>query len=350
MAALAETEWREHLHPRGPDGRFIDVLAALKLADEKDVTGALQSILYDFPQEQDVRLDIGGVTVHSRAGSGVFRTTPDQGNEHLGYPSTATSQIVRMAREREAARKEREAKAAEPPKRKSSKRTLKHVMADGRVVTRQTARDYTHVVTAVKDDGTRVDLTWSGSAANAEKRAQELRNRNEGAWKGVRVEKVRPPKSEESVEEAFTAPSGGGQPRYSGAARDARKSVRARGLTPGSHRLGAGGRGAWDEKKHPRGSKGTQKGGQFISKGDSGAGVRAVQRRVGARTDGKYGRLTEAAVRRFQRKHGLVVDGKVGRQTAQALAGNFEKARRTKTGKLTSADRRMIRKSAKRRN
>lgn len=77
-------------------------------------------------------------------------------------------------------------------------------------------------------------------------------------------------------------------------------------------------------------------GGQFIQSGSSGAEVRGIQHRVGARVDGQYGSQTTAAVKTFQRTHRLVVDGVVGRQTALALSGQFSKARATAPGALAS--------------
>lgn len=85
------------------------------------------------------------------------------------------------------------------------------------------------------------------------------------------------------------------------------------------------GGGPFDAAKHPRGAKGSGSGGRFVSNGSSGALTAAVQRRVGATPDGRFGALTEAAVRRFQERRGLVVDGVVGRQTAHALLGRSGK-------------------------
>jgi peptidoglycan hydrolase-like protein with peptidoglycan-binding domain len=69
--------------------------------------------------------------------------------------------------------------------------------------------------------------------------------------------------------------------------------------------------------KHPRG-----RGGKWTFRsGASGAEVRGIQRRVGAKVDGAFGVKTKAAIERFQRAHGLQVDGIVGRQTVAALRG-----------------------------
>lgn len=92
------------------------------------------------------------------------------------------------------------------------------------------------------------------------------------------------------------------------------------------------------ESKHPRGGKGSTAGGKFVAKGSSGSEVRAVQRRLGARVDGEFGAMTEAAVKRFQQKHGLTVDGVIGRQTVAALRGRKD-AKRVKIGGLSKADR-----------
>jgi GNAT superfamily N-acetyltransferase len=95
---------------------------------------------------------------------------------------------------------------------------------------------------------------------------------------------------------------------------------------------------AFDPSKHPRGGTGSAAGGRFVSKGDSGSEVRAVQRRTGTRVDGTFGDATKQAVMAFQRKHGLVVDGVVGRQTVAALRGRRD-AKRVRVGGLTSSDR-----------
>lgn len=104
----------------------------------------------------------------------------------------------------------------------------------------------------------------------------------------------------------------------------------------------AGGHSTYDESKHKRGAKGTTEGGQFVKSGSSGTEAKAVQRRVGAKEDGKFGPKTAQAVRDFQRRHRLVVDGVVGHQTALALAGKYAKARAAKTGALRDDDRKAM--------
>ena len=90
------------------------------------------------------------------------------------------------------------------------------------------------------------------------------------------------------------------------------------------------------EKEHPRG-----RGGAWILKAGGGQqdeqAVRAVQRKVGAGADGKFGGKTRAAVMAFQRKNGLTVDGVVGAQTAAALLGRKDAAK-VKVGKASAAD------------
>lgn len=54
-------------------------------------------------------------------------------------------------------------------------------------------------------------------------------------------------------------------------------------------------------------------------RGDEGAAVRAIQRRLGLKADGEFGAFTERAVRRFQRRVGLKPDGVAGPDTRAAL-------------------------------
>lgn len=99
---------------------------------------------------------------------------------------------------------------------------------------------------------------------------------------------------------------------------------------------------SFDTKKHPHAAAGSANGGQFVQSGSSGAEVRSVQHRIGAKVDGQFGAKTTAAVKRFQREHRLVVDGVVGKQTALALAGHYAKARSTATGALTDHSRTLL--------
>src|SRR5687767_13348981 len=57
----------------------------------------------------------------------------------------------------------------------------------------------------------------------------------------------------------------------------------------------------------------------IVKRGDRGAAVRSVQRKLGIPADGVFGPVTERAVKRFQRRHGLVPDGIVGPLTRGAL-------------------------------
>lgn len=56
-----------------------------------------------------------------------------------------------------------------------------------------------------------------------------------------------------------------------------------------------------------------------LRRGDKGADVRDLQRRLGLRVDGDFGPKTEKAVKAFQRKHKLRADGVVGPKTWAAL-------------------------------
>lgn len=56
-----------------------------------------------------------------------------------------------------------------------------------------------------------------------------------------------------------------------------------------------------------------------VKRGDRGAAVSRIQKRVHIASDGVFGRLTARAVRRFQRRRGLTVDGIVGPLTRRAL-------------------------------
>lgn len=56
-----------------------------------------------------------------------------------------------------------------------------------------------------------------------------------------------------------------------------------------------------------------------LRKGDRGAAVRRLQRKLGVPADGVFGPMTRRAVKRFQRRRGLVSDGIVGPITRRAL-------------------------------
>lgn len=56
-----------------------------------------------------------------------------------------------------------------------------------------------------------------------------------------------------------------------------------------------------------------------LKKGDHGASVRELQRKLGVSVDGIFGAKTENAVRVYQRTHGLVADGIAGVRTLAAL-------------------------------
>jgi hypothetical protein len=57
----------------------------------------------------------------------------------------------------------------------------------------------------------------------------------------------------------------------------------------------------------------------IVKRGDRGAAVRAIQRRLHITADGIFGPMTERRVKRFQRNHNLVPDGVVGPLTRSAL-------------------------------
>lgn len=132
------------------------------------------------------------------------------------------------------------------------------------------------------------------------------------------------------VREAFT-PSAGGQkfPRADHAA------LAVGGKPPAPRAPGAG---AYDETKHKRAPAGAAGGGRFVASGSSGENVRAVQHRVGASPDGKFGQQTRQRVMDFQKRHGLKVDGVVGHQTALALAGHYREAKAASPGALQKSD------------
>jgi peptidoglycan hydrolase-like protein with peptidoglycan-binding domain len=53
--------------------------------------------------------------------------------------------------------------------------------------------------------------------------------------------------------------------------------------------------------------------------GSTGPAVKKLQRKLGVRTTGYYGKLTKRAVKRFQRRRGLKADGIAGPRTLRAL-------------------------------
>jgi peptidoglycan hydrolase-like protein with peptidoglycan-binding domain len=57
----------------------------------------------------------------------------------------------------------------------------------------------------------------------------------------------------------------------------------------------------------------------MLKRGDRGAAVRILQRRLGITADGVFGPVTERTVKRYQRSHGLVPDGVVGPITRGSL-------------------------------
>lgn len=104
-----------------------------------------------------------------------------------------------------------------------------------------------------------------------------------------------------------------------------------------SRRTRSGGSATAFNQQHPRG-----RGGQWIYKsGSTGAEVKGIQSKLGAKVDGQYGNLTRQAVMTFQRRHGLKVDGMVGSQTVAAMRGNA-RASQVKTGAMSAADRRWL--------
>lgn len=104
--------------------------------------------------------------------------------------------------------------------------------------------------------------------------------------------------------------------------------------------IGASSGGKWDESKHPRQPGGAATGGRFralsgaidtqaAKKGQQigPAGnaptdpktIRALQRKLGIKADGKYDARTKTGVTGFQKRYGLKVDGIAGRQTLTTL-------------------------------
>lgn len=98
-----------------------------------------------------------------------------------------------------------------------------------------------------------------------------------------------------------------------------------------------GGRGAWQEDKHPRKKSGLG-GGRFIKKGSSGQEVVAIQREIGAKPDGTFGAGTERKLTAWQAKQGIQADGVAGAQTV----GRMRDQPDTAPGKLGAADRKFL--------
>lgn len=137
----------------------------------------------------------------------------------------------------------------------------------------------------------------------------------------------------DSLLEGFSSSSGGvvAKPTWEKTKRAGqRQAAKAKGKGSG------GGKDSQFESKHPRGQTGSSQGGKFVRKGSTGSDVKAVQRRVGAKTDGQFGDRTRHAVKRFQRAHGLTADGVVGHATALALAGKH--ATKAQEGRLRKGD------------
>ena len=58
--------------------------------------------------------------------------------------------------------------------------------------------------------------------------------------------------------------------------------------------------------------------------GSTGEQVKQIQKALGIKADGIFGRGTEAAVKKFQKENGLYVDGKVGAKTLAKLLDQFD--------------------------
>ena len=59
-------------------------------------------------------------------------------------------------------------------------------------------------------------------------------------------------------------------------------------------------------------------------RGSIGEQVRQIQKALGIRVDGIFGKGTEDAVKKFQQENGLTVDGKVGPKTLEKLMSNMD--------------------------
>jgi peptidoglycan hydrolase-like protein with peptidoglycan-binding domain len=107
------------------------------------------------------------------------------------------------------------------------------------------------------------------------------------------------------------------QARRASQARRRRRSLRGRTtavLAVVSCAAGAGGAFAQDAATPTAPAAATT-----LAPGAQGAGVRALQQKLGVDADGSYGPVTRAAVKRFQRSNGLDGDGVAGPATLAAL-------------------------------
>ena len=59
-------------------------------------------------------------------------------------------------------------------------------------------------------------------------------------------------------------------------------------------------------------------------RGSVGEQVKQIQKALGIKADGIFGKGTEDAVKKFQQENGLVVDGKVGPKTLEKLMSNMD--------------------------
>ena len=84
--------------------------------------------------------------------------------------------------------------------------------------------------------------------------------------------------------------------------------------------------------QQPASSGASPAGATSLKAGAHGAGVQALQRKLGLPADGVYGTRTRRAVRRFQRAHGLQVDGVAGPATLRALGLGRVRAAAPATG------------------
>jgi hypothetical protein len=73
-----------------------------------------------------------------------------------------------------------------------------------------------------------------------------------------------------------------------------------------------------------------------MKQGAKGKGVSAVQKKVGVKPDGVYGKDTKKAVRKYQKKHDLTADGKAGPETVGSLGVKKKKAKKFEYPKKAS--------------